>query len=238
MRCIIRHHRYPASSFRMTVVLGVDGCPDDGWVAAEVRDGRQVRWHHVTGATALLALADELGADAVAVDVPIGLPEQGLRRCDVQARARLGGRASAVFAAPVRGALAYRTYAEARPHLPAMSAQTFALVARIRDIDAGLRSAGRVVHDRVVECHPEVCFQALTGGPLPRKKSAPGALLRLAALRGLFREIPLDAPVGAALDDALDALVCAWTAGRWLRGDAEVLGGGLDATGIPMRIVL
>ena len=223
----------------MTVVLGADGCPDDGWVVAEVPGrGRSVRWHVVTGAAALLALADDLGAAALALDVPIGLPEAGTRACDVEARRRLPGRASSVFAAPPRGALAHTTYAGARPHVPTLSAQTFALVPRIRDVDEVLRRAGNGVHRRVVECHPEVSFARLTGQSLPRKKSARGALLRLQALQADLGPVPAEVPDGPGLDDALDALACAWTARRWHRGEAEVLGGELDATGVPMRIVV
>ncbi len=218
-------------------VLGADGCPG-GWVVAEAGP-RGVRWHHVVGMAALLDLARSTGAAAVAADVPIGLPERGLRDCDVQARQRLrGGGASSVFAAPHRGALAFDTYAQARARLPSLSAQAFALVARIRDVDDALRAAGPAVHDVVVECHPEVSLRLLTGRVLARKKSAPGALARVRALEGAFGPVPPEAPVQAGLDDALDALACAWTARRWVTGEAEVLGGGADATGTPMRIVV
>ena len=219
------------------VVLGADGCPGNRWVVAEVGD--DVRWHLVTGATALLELAAELGAVAVAVDVPVGLPEAGVRACDVAARRRLaGGGASSVFAAPPRAALEHATYAAARRCLPTLSAQTFALVERIRDVDAALPAAGPDVHALVVECHPEVSLRTLIGAALPRKRSAPGALRRLRALEQVYGTLPVDAPAQAGLDDALDALACAWTAGRWRRGQAEVLGGDLDATGVPMRIVV
>ena len=73
---------------------------------------------------------------------------------------------------------------------------------------------------------------------LPRKKSAAGALLRLQALTAALGEVPPDAPAQAGLDDALDALACAWTARRFLAGTAEVLGGEPDGTGAPMRIVV
>jgi predicted RNase H-like nuclease len=40
------------------------------------------------------------------------------------------------------------------------------------------------------------------------------------------------------LDDALDALACAWAARRWRCGEARVLGDGeRDAHGVLMRIV-
>ena len=224
----------------MVRVLGADGCRDGGWVLAEVSPGDATRWHHVVGCAAVLALAAELDVDAVALDVPIGLPEHGDRRaCDVAARTRLaGGGASSVFAAPARPVLGLATYAEARAAVPSLSAQAFALVPRVRDVDEVLRAAGPGVHGLVVECHPEVSFRALTGAVLPRKKSAAGALLRLDALRGALGPVPPRVPDGAALDDALDALACAWTALRWAGGTADVLGGDRDATGVPMRIVV
>jgi predicted RNase H-like nuclease len=46
-----------------------------------------------------------------------------------------------------------------------------------------------------------------------------------------------DLPPGARLDDVLDALAVAWSARRWARGAAEVLGNERDARGRPMRIV-
>ena len=220
------------------LVLGADGCAGGGWVVAAVR-GTHVTWHWADDAAGLLDLAAQLGAGAVAADVPIGLPDAGPRTCDAAARARLkGGGASSVFAAPPRGALAHATYAQARREFPSLSAQTFGLVPRIADVDAVLRSAGPDVHGLVVECHPEVSLRELTRAVLPRKKSAPGALLRLRALEAALGPVPPDAPVGAAVDDALDALACAWTARRRVRGEAEVLGGEVDPRGVPMRIVV
>ena len=218
------------------IVLGADGCPG-GWVVAQV--GPDVRWHAVVDAEGLLDLAERVGAAAVAADVPVGLPESGVRRCDVLARSQLGGRAAAsVFAAPVRAVLTARTYGQARALSPSLSAQAHALVPRIRDVDDALRRRGPAVHRTFVECHPEVSLRALTGRTLARKRSAPGALQRLRALERAFGPLPDDPPAGAALDDALDALVCAWTARRWAGGAARVLGGEVDATGTPMRIVV
>ncbi len=217
-------------------VWGADGRSGGGWVVAELDPAHGVRWHDAPDAGALLAMVD---GDVLALDVPIGLPERGLRDADVAARRVLaGGRASSVFAAPVRSVLAHRTYAEARPAHPSLSAQTFGLVARIRDVDDTLRAAGRGVHDRVVEAHPEVSLRRLTGTVLSGKKSAAGALARLSALQAVLGEIPVDVPATAGLDDALDALACAWTARRFARGEAEILGGQTDGCGLPMRIVV
>ncbi len=217
-------------------VWGADGRKGGGWVVASLVPGDGLRWHDAPDARSLLAL---VGDGVLAVDVPIGLPDHGVRAADVEARRRLaGGRASSVFAAPVRGVLAHRTYAEARPAYPSLSAQTFGLVPRIRDVDEALREAGLAVHDHVVECHPEVSLRTLTGVVLPGKKTAAGSLARLDALQGALGPVPTDVPPAAALDDALDALACLWTARRLLRGEAHTLGTETDAYGLPMRIVV
>jgi len=220
----------------MAVVLGADGVSRNRWVVAEW-SGTEVSWHLVTGAAAVLELADEVGAQAVALDVPIGLPAGGRRPCDEQAYARLGSRRSSVFMTPPRHVLEHLSYGEARAAFPSLTAQSYALLARVRDVEEVLRAAGPDVHGRVVECHPEVVFHRLTGDDLARKRSAAGVFARLRALADVRLTGVERAPDEAQLDDALDALACAWTASRWARGAAEVLGGDLDETGTPMRIV-
>jgi predicted RNase H-like nuclease len=216
----------------MAVVLGVDGCPGNGWVALSAGP-EGLRWHLAVGAAQLLELADSLGAASVAVDIPIGLTEAGPRDCDTAARAFLGGRAAAtVFPAPARAVLGVSSYAEARAVQPSLSAQAYGLVARIRDVDQVC--AG---DERFVECHPETSFRVLTGQVLDRKKTAAGALQRVAALTATLGALPSDVPAGARLDDALDAAVCAWSAGRIARGQARAFGGeDRDRRGRPMRV--
>ena len=73
-------------------VLGADGCPG-GWVVAQAGPGG-LRWHEAADMRALLALARRVGAAAVAADVPIGLPRQGvpgLRRARPGPPGRPGG---------------------------------------------------------------------------------------------------------------------------------------------------
>jgi predicted RNase H-like nuclease len=223
----------------MAVVLGADGVSRNRWVVSQADgSGRPVRLHLVTGAAEVLALADDVSATAVALDVPIGLPAAGRRGCDEAAHARLGARRSSVFMTPPRHVLEHDRYAAARAASPGLTAQAFALIARIRDVDAVLRAAGPAIHDRVFECHPELSFKELTGVDLPRKKSARGALLRLEALSAAGLADVRDAPDEAALDDALDAMACAWTALRWSKAKAQIRGAGdVDALGVPMRIV-
>ena len=229
---------------RDLLVLGADGCKGGGWAVGMIDGEGGLSWHAAASTAALLELADEFDADAVALDVPIGLPALGGRRaCDDLTRARLGARRSSVFAAPPREVLACATYAEARPLAPSLSAQAFGLVPRIREVDEVLRARGPEVHRRVVECHPELAFAAMAAGrPLAAKKTAAGALQRIGLLEEALEEaggkgLPSDVPGPASLDDALDAAVCALVALRWARGEAEVLGDELDARGTPMRIV-
>src|SRR3712207_7477446 len=95
----------------------------------------------------------------------IGLSDDGVRACDVEARRRLGRAGSSVFPTPVRAVLATDDYAEARalsraatdpPRAP--SAQSFQLVKAIRSLDDAL---GDPPADHVVEVHPELAFRAL-----------------------------------------------------------------------------
>ena len=224
------------------LVLGADGCKGGAWVVAVIDGEGALSWHGAADTASLLALADELEAAAVALDVPIGLPPLGGGRdCDRQARAAIGARGSSVFPAPPREVLACGSYAEARPVAPWLSAQAFGLVPRIREVDEALRACGGDVHQRVVECHPEVAFAAMAAGRfvLATKKSAAGALQRIGLLeQALGDALPSDVPAVAALDDALDAAACALVALRWARGAADVLGDQVDATGVPMRIVV
>lgn len=73
------------------VTVGFDGCPA-GWVAVTLADGR------VTDVEVVADLAGAVAdrpADAVAIDMPIGLID-AVRDADVAARRLLPGRASSV----------------------------------------------------------------------------------------------------------------------------------------------
>ncbi|MGH8866975.1 MAG: DUF429 domain-containing protein [Actinomycetes bacterium] len=229
----------------MTSVLGVDGCPG-GWVGALVGP-QAVRWLLLPDARAVLAV----DAEAVAVDIPMGLPDQGPRDCDQSARRLLreqGAAASSVFPAPVRAVLGCTTYDQAcavsrDADGRALSQQTWALVPRIRDVDGLITPEAQA---RVVESHPEVSYRlrdGTTGRAVHDPKRTPrGAGQRVAALSGWLDAAAAVAtlPAGPRLDDALDALVLAWTASRWQDGTARTLpadGTPRDARGLAMRIV-
>ena len=190
-------------------VLGVDGCPG-GWVGALVR-GSTVEWY--AGSLASLVA---LPAAVVAVDMPLALPLDGRRRaCELAARERLGPQRSSVFFAPPAVVLTARDHAEASALSRAagsvgVSIQTWNIVPKIREALA-------VADPRLLEVHPELSFRAL--GPVTAsKKTAAGQAERRALLGDPV--LPRLAPA----EDCLDALACAWTAARFARGEAVLLG--------------
>ena len=220
-------------------VLGVDGCPG-GWVAARV-EGDELAWH-VGSFVELLRVE----AAVVGVDIPIGLPAGAERRAaDVEAREALGGQRSSVFFAPPRAALEAASQREASALSRAagstgVSIQLFHVLAKVAEVDAALQRDEHAAR-RVVEVHPEVSLRRLGEvDVLPPKRTVAGRVARLTVLRrwlpGLA--LPQRLPGRAKPDDCLDAVAAAWSADRWARGHADVLGGDPDSTGLPMRIVV
>jgi predicted RNase H-like nuclease len=208
----------------------VDGCRA-GWVVASGEEGAPAL--EVVGHFSVVLERLEGGTlDAVAVDIPIGLSAAGSRRCDVEARRLIGARRSSVFPAPARPLLGARSWSETR----GISRQTYGILAKVAEVDSCLSPAGQ---HRVVEAHPEVSFTHLVGRPmLHPKRTAAGRGERLAGLCRVFPGLTLARFPGAAPDDVLDALVLCWTAGRFLRGEAQVLGNGdCDERGLRMEIV-
>ena len=219
-------------------VLGVDGWRGR-WVGA-LLEGRSVRLLDLADVAAVLAVP---AVGVVGIDMPIGLSDDGVRACDVEARRRLGRAGSSVFPTPVRAVLATDDYAEARalsraatdpPRAP--SAQSFQLVKAIRSLDDAL---GDPPADHVVEVHPELAFRALDPELSDAKVTARGMARRLAALRTVMDvdAALLAAPPRVPAVDALDACAAAWSARRIADGTAKCVGdGATDARGRPMRI--
>jgi predicted RNase H-like nuclease len=199
-------------------VLGVDGCAK-GWVGILLADDG-VRGLFAPTIGELERAAREFGEVAVmGVDMPIGLPDTGVRRADGMARRFVGPRSSSVFSTPVRAAVeldvyelaaqAHRTRADT-----GLTKQSFALWAKIREVEAWLPTAGC----RVVEVHPEVSFAALAQEPLIHpKKTWSGVELRRGLLATASIVLPPElglAGARAGVDDVLDAAVAAWSAAR------------------------
>lgn len=230
----------------MSPVAGVDGCRG-GWVIALLDGGAEAPGGpSFTVTRSLGPLVADVATGrvaAAAVDMPIGLPDAGVRACDVAARARLGGRRSAVFPAPSRAVLGARDHAEAIVRERAasgrgLSLQAFRLVPKVAELD-GLVTPE--LQDRLVEAHPELAFARLGGAPAAHPKRTPAGRAERRALLarvGLAPDPDVRLP-GAAFDDVLDAAVLTLTAARVRDGAAEHLGdGGRDTRGLRMEIVV
>jgi predicted RNase H-like nuclease len=215
------------------LLVGVDGCTA-GWVCVGASDD---------GAPQVAVFSDAAGvaegcadASVIAVDVPIGLVDEGRRTCDCQARATLGSpRASSVFSAPIRPILHCDSQADAsRRHREidgrGFGAQAFAILSKIRQWDELLVSAPEI-RLRVFEVHPEVCFWALNGNVALQssKRRVDGRSERARLLRGGFGDGFVEEVLGhvksgvVAPDDLLDALAALWTAKRIATGNAQSL---------------
>ena len=202
------------------MIAGADGCKA-GWIAVvgTTPAAARVEIHPTFG-----QLVDSLPADAViAVDMPIGLPDQigkGGRGPESLIRPLLAARQSSVFSIPSRAAV----YAERGPFADAtelrdahsrasviarqtsdppksVSIQAFCLFPKIREIDTLLIERPEL-RTRVIESHPELAFWRLNNEQamaLPKKikgnVNPPGMEERKALLasQGLSRDL-LDAP--------------------------------------------
>lgn len=231
-------------------VLGLDGCKS-GWVGVFLDASGEAEPQVRLFPTITDALTTPEHPAIIAIDIPIGFedtPGGPGRECERLVRTLLKGRASSVFSSPLRAALAGTDRAKAMALNragggPGLSAQSFALFKKLREVDAVITPQ---MSDRVFETHPEAGFVVLNGAPLVHaKKTAEGRAERLALL--VTHGVPaflLDphpfAKTRCAPDDVLDAAMCALTARRILDGKAISLPASppLDGRGLPMRIVL
>lgn len=234
-------------------LFGIDGCRV-GWVVISSDCGLQDICSRILEASDVAAFFRQrhLAGDRVAIDIPIGLAEGAQRGCDLAARRLLGWpRSSSVFPAPCRKTLQASSYPEACElnrdvSGRAISKQTYAILPRIREIDAALTPAMQVA---VRESHPEVLFAQLScdGRGLTTGKKRPAG--RAARLELLRRYLPLFDPEmmrgeigrsGVALDDVIDAGACLIAAKRIAEGIATVLprdSPECDRRGLRMEIV-
>ncbi|WP_284179177.1 DUF429 domain-containing protein [Rhabdaerophilum sp. SD176] len=231
-------------------IAGIDGCPS-GWMVVIGRVSGPMTLRHVV----LPRLADLEGIAprlaAVAIDMPIGLPDRiegSGRKAERAVRPLLGARQSSVFSIPARAAVKAEDYRQACDAAFASSnpprkiaKQAFNLFPKIRELDRWLRDP-RHPGFPVVETHPELVFRRLKGRPLEHpKKTAEGKRERctLLAAAGIPSEA-LDAapPRGAGTDDLLDAFACLLTAQRVASGLARAHPDPFDRDrfGLPMAI--
>ena len=232
-------------------LIGVDGCRG-GWVIATSDAGfSRLTFAVVNDLEPVIARA-ERGAGVIGIDIPIGLGDSGPRACDLEARRLLGRpRASSVFPAPCRAALAARTYRRAcglsrRALGVALSLECFNILPKIRQVDALMTPARQAF---VREVHPELVFALLAGrgrGLVEPKRTEAGERVRLRLLRRVvprFDPGAVRARLGlahVARDDVIDAVACLVAARRIAKGEARVLPDATvfrDARGLRMEIV-
>ena len=234
-------------------IIGVDGCKG-GWlsIARELDSGE-------ISAEVLPTIGGLLKQKPLplvaAIDIPIGLTDAGPRRCDRLARQMLGRpRASSVFPAPIRPALAAKNRQEANEITRSVDgrgvgAHAWNLYSRIREVDRVLTDnhwARRFLY----EVHPEVSFLGWRGGwtggaaIAQSKKSVEGAFIRTKLVDEHFgkqarSEIRAGHPRSLVADDDInDAFAALWTADRIRVGHAQVTPNPpeIDSLGIGMGI--
>ena len=228
-------------------VGGADGCPA-GWILVTRAADGAISSRLCASAAELIDASRAL--DALAVDIPIGIPEAGARECDRATRTAIGARRSSVFPAPVRAALDATGYRDASDrsfaaHGKRLSQQAYNIIPKIRDVDRALRADARAA-ERVHEVHPELSFLLLNdGAPMSfAKKRAEGRDERRRLIErefpGAFSEVRARwRSAQAKDDDLLDAFSALWSAGRIATGRVLALPQGVaprDAVGLPMVI--
>lgn len=220
------------------IAIGLDGC-SRGWVAVRVDGPRRE--------LSLLGEITELPAmkfDRAGIDMPIGLPERGMRDCDLEARVMLRPHASRVFTGARRGLWDHASQAAANHALKSeseagVSIQLWNLGPKICELDAIMTPR---LQQRIREAHPELTFLRLNfGRPLPSKKTEEGIALRVRLLRREgFVELKdwiAEKSAGVKADDILDACATAVAARDFSQGNVLPRGKAeKDARGLKMQI--
>ncbi|MBX0325226.1 DUF429 domain-containing protein [Halomicroarcula sp. F13] len=152
-----------------STVVGVDAC-QTGWFLTVVENG-EPRMDRVGAFSENIENHSE--ADRILVDIPIGLPKDERRQCDITARDLLGSRGVSVFYPPCRSAVDCDEYQEASDkHREKVghghSQQAHSISQKIREVAEMVDPDD----DQVYESHPELCFAALNGQPVAYSKSS------------------------------------------------------------------
>ena len=230
----------------MTRLAGVDGCRG-GWLCIS----KDTETGEVTAE--VFSSARELFSQSptptvLTIDMPIGLPDEGSRRCDDEARTLLGPRGRSVFPAPIRPALEATSRAEASRITRAVdgrgvSPYAWGIYPKVREVDEALREDASL-QAWVREVHPEVCFWALNGRePMAHGKKKPEGRGERQGLIETHFGVGVTEPVRTlfpaktvADDDILDAFAALWTAERVVKGTAETLPADPPVDGVGLRM--
>jgi len=219
--------------------LGLDGF-GKGWVAVLIDgDLHEIRFCRD------VAEALSIGFGRAAIDIPIGMTDDGERACDLLARERLRPHSSRVFTGARRWLWRefsdpdHANRAALQRGQKRVSRQLWHLGPKVMEVDTFVR-ANRLRDIR--EAHPELVFLRLNDcKPLPSKKSEAGIrvrrlLLKREGIRSIDRWLAGERfGTGAKCDDVLDACAVAIAA----RDATGCYPDGIppsDAYGLPMQI--
>jgi len=190
-------------------VLGVDACVA-GWIGVMLDENGRLTVHVAASISALAGQVRESAEVAVvAIDIPIGLPDDGVRQADELVRQALPGKEAVIIGARSRAVYGAN--------------EDFEVIGpKVLEVDAWVRGDPGAV---VIEVHPELTFARLTGSPvLAAKRTDEGvALRREALLRAGIAAPHWYSGAGFAEHDLLDACAALWTGIRHVNGEAESL---------------
>lgn len=198
-------------------VVGLDGCAG-GWFAVWTTGDASLESDCYVDLPAVFV--EHAAADRLLVDIPIGLADDGSRRCDDVVRRRLGVRGRSVFPTPCRAVAEYRERVgdEARYDRAndlqrerlgvGLSKQAWNITDKIAEMDRVLRS--QPPPTAVYESHPEYCFARLNNGyPIAQpKSSASGRAARFGVLDRAFADVDSAFADGDQPTDAFDWQRC------------------------------
>ena len=203
------------------MLAGVDGCRN-GWIIAF---GRSWPSHEPLSIEfcpefkAVLEITQT--CDVVAVDMPIGVPDESeIRECDLCAQKALGRQRNSVFLTPPRSCLEAKTPSEFQTmHQTARGKgaglPVWGIVPKIIEVNRILEERLSIdprLQERIIEFHPELTWQRISGSfKLSSKREAEGILQRFGLLEelsaGSLPAFPQKISGKPAIDDVLDAVV-------------------------------
>jgi predicted RNase H-like nuclease len=219
----------------MTYYLGLDGFRW-GWVAAWIDDHGNHSFDYSPNLERLLSLRYHRAM----IDIPIGLPNKGLRDCDVRARELMG---PSVFPGARRELWTFASQASANQYYwlhegegMGISCQLWSIRGKIQEVDEIMTPERQRT---LCETHPELIFWSRSGRKmLKNKKTDEGRKQRMTVLRRLgFKNIDrwlkLRFRTGIGRDDLIDACACAIAA----RDADSTFGGPMpDSRGLRMEM--
>ena len=209
-------------------IAGIDGCRS-GWLIVEADgDLSKAELHFAPNWNSV-----KCAAKIIAVDMPIGISQRGVRQCEVAARKLLSPYAARVFKSLSRGALRFaqddwklaNQWSKGQGY-GGISKQIWNIRPKIKEIDRVIAPADQA---RVYEAHPELAFARINGGKALDSKHTPEGLAarkRLLAREGftnLDNWLQELRGKGAKADDVMDACALTLTARNILRGRARHL---------------